>query len=462
MQYICKFVIFLICISIINYCCFVFLLKNKKNLLFLYDHRNHLDLIHFQSLYPSIVSEISEKESSIKKQQAIGICVNFNFDPDNKGNTLGSILPFYTTINQYVVILTPSPFHKLSRENVNILYQFNVTSISVDNQTSNNNHLNRTSTVYHIECSDGRSGQSQHKCLLLCTKFYAQLKIQYISLRGILYIADDLYFNFDYVYSHPERFSLDEIWTTPWMQSVNIITNDKGYLGNTWWWWKNKPHLWTSFTNFFLSPSTKLEEYQRIFQILYGLNKRLAAGTADLLYLPFTDNQLTSFISITNEFMKIFPSDMFCEIIFPLLVDTTMSICGHWPFENDREIYNSSVNRLNNLSIMYEMERTYSIKSARDPYSLNRNFRQRPCLFNPDGFIWGDLHRQNKQLFERAIINRTIPMTHLLKPWSYKTEFIHPMKLSNRNHWSFQLWHQGMQQQIIQLNKYQKDKTKVS
>jgi hypothetical protein len=289
---------------------------------------------------------------------------------------------------------------------------------------------------------------------------YTRLKVQHSTVRGILYIADDLYFNFGYVFSHPERFSLDEIWTTPWMQLVDIISNDKGHFGNNWWWWENKPHLWKSVRDFLLPTVNTSEQYRRIFQILYGLNKRLVVGNADLVYLPFADNQLTTFISITNEFMTLLPSDIFCEIIFTLLIDTTMALCGHWPFENDRAIYNFSVNRLNDLLTMQQMERTKAVKNARDPYSLNNSFRQRPCLFNPDGFIW-DHNRQNRQLFEVAIINGTVPRTHLLKPWPYRTEFLHPMKLSNAKQWPFQLWHQGTQQQIEQLKKYQTDRIAV-
>jgi len=462
MRYTCKLVC-LLCIVITNYYCFVFFTRDNNHQAYIYDHRNQLDLIHFQALYPSLSKENREEDSQLKKQEAIGICVNFNFDPDKDGNTLGSILPFYTRINKYVVIVTPSSFDRLSGRNLELFHQFNVTSMSnnINHLLFLNNRLNTTNTVYHIQCVDGRSGHFQHKCLLLCAQLYEHLKVEHSHLRGMLYIADDLYFNFCYVFSHPERFSLVEIWTAPWLQLVDIITNDKGRLGNTWWWWKNKPHLWNSFRDFFLSTSKTSEQYRRIFQILYGSNKRLAVGIADLLYLPFADNQLTTFISITNEFMTLLPSDIFCEIIFSLLVDTTMALCNHWPFENDRDIYNLSVNRLNNLSIMQKMERKNSIKDARDPYSMNINFRQRPCLFNPDGFIW-DHNRQNRQLFETAIINGTLPITYLLKPWPYRTEFLHPMKLSNANHWLFQLWHQGMQQQIEQLKKYQKDKTRIS
>ncbi|CAF2763244.1 unnamed protein product [Rotaria sp. Silwood2] len=463
-----KLIVFFFCIFITNYYYFILFIKDEKHLLHIYDRRSHLDLIHFQALYPSLPKKNQgEDESLLKKQEAIGICVNFNFDPDTDGNTLGSILPFYTTINKYVAILTPSSFSKFFGRNLELFNQFNVTLILIDNQTLSKSHLsfiddriNTTSTVYYIECIDGSSGQLQHKCLLLCVQFYARLKIEHSTLRGILYTADDLYFNFAYVFSHPERFSLDEVWTVPWMQLVDISTNDKGRLGNTWWWWKNKPHLWNSFRDFFLTKSKISEKYRRIFQILYGSNKRLAVGIADLVYLPFADDQLATFISITNELMTLLPSDMFCEIIFPLLVDTTMALCGHWPFENDREMYNSSVNHLNNLSTIQQMERMNFIKNARNPYSLNNSFRQRPCLFNPDGFIW-DHNRQNRQLFETTIINGTVPIMHLSKPWPYRTEFLHPMKLSNDKQWAFQLWHHGMQQQIEQLKKYQTDKLAV-
>jgi hypothetical protein len=421
-----------------NYFYFIFFLNDKNDLS---NHRIKLDLIHFKRLYPTL----SKEKFLIIKQEAIGICVNFNFDPDENGNTLGSILSFYTTINKYVVILTPSPFNRLSIRNLQLFNQFNVTS------------NDRSNTIYHIECVNGRSGQFQHKCLLLCAQFYSLLKIeQHSTLEGILYLADDLYFNFGYVFSHPERFSLDEIWTTPWLQVVDIITNDKGRLGNTWSWWITKPHLWNSFRNFFL----RSEKYRHIFEILYGSNKRLAIGIADLLYLPFADNQLTTFISIGNELMTLLPSDIFCEIIFSLLVDITMVLSGHWPFENDRSIYNLSLNRLNNLSIIEQMEKTNLIKNGRDPYSFNNSFRQRPCLFNPDGFIW-DHHRLNQQLFQTAIINGTVPITYLLEPWPYKTEFIHPMKLSNDKHWSFQLWHQGMKQQIQLIKIYQQNKRRI-
>ena len=445
----------LICIGVTNYCCYVFIIQDKYHLLYLYDRTSYLNLIHFQALYPSLSVE-NQEESLVKKQKAVGICVNFNFDPDQDGNTLGSLLPFYTTINKYVVILTPSSFDKFSGRNLELFYQFNVTSISINNSDP----LSLHSTIYHIECPDARSGQLQHKCLLLCAQFYTRLKVQHSTLRGILYTADDLYFNFAYVLSHPERFALDEIWTTPWMQLVDLITNDKGHLGNNWWWWKNRPHLWIGFRDFFLSTSNTSERYRSIFQILYGSNKRLMGGIADLLYVPFADNQMNTFISITNELMTLLPSDIFCEIIFSLLVDTTMALCGHWPFENDREMYNSSVNKLNNLSVIQQMENTNSIKNARDPYSLSNSFRQRPCLFNPDGFIW-DQNRQSRQIFETAMINGTVPLKHLLKSWPYRTEFLHPMKLSNAKQWPFHLWHQGMHQQIEQLKKYQRDKITV-
>jgi hypothetical protein len=147
-----RLVLCLFFIVITNYCYFVFFIKDNNHLLHLYDDRSHLNLIHFEALYPSLSRENHEEEELLlKKQKAIGVCVNFNFDPDSDGNTLGSILSFYTKINKYVVILTPSSFNKFADRNVELFYQYNVTSTLIDNRTTN--------TVYHIECADGRSGQ---------------------------------------------------------------------------------------------------------------------------------------------------------------------------------------------------------------------------------------------------------------------------------------------------------------
>ena len=454
-----RFVIYLFSITFFY---LTFFDKVKFSLKYFYDRKDYLDSIHFQSLYPSLEKSSNNENSLIKKQEAIGVCVNFNHHPDHNGNTLSSILQYYTIINQYMLILTPTSSNEFSPRNLQLFSQFNVFTIPMKTNLFNENSdrfssdiLERKNTVYHVQCEDGRSGQLQHKCLLLCAQFYSFLQNRYSSLRGILYLADDLYFNFGYVYTHPERFSLDEVWSAPWLQLVDIQTGDKGRLGDTWYWWKAKPHLWTSFADFFLSKSNKSEQYRRIFETLYGPKKRLAVGIADLLYLPFADNQLNTFIKVTKEFLHLFPSDIFCEIIFSLLVDTTMSLQGHWPYLNDQHIYNSSINRLNNLSIMMNMEERKLLKNARDPYSSNDDFRQRPCIFNPDGFIW-DQNRQNEMLYKKAIVNGNVPQVYLLKPWPFTTEFVHPMKLSNPNQWSSHLWHQGIQQQILQLKIYQK------
>lgn len=249
---------------------------------------------------------------------------------------------------------------------------------------------------------------------------------------------------------------MDEVWSAPWLQVVDITTGDKGRLGETWYWWKANPHFWTSFINFFLFKSNETQQYREMFEILYGCRKRLAIGIADVLYVPFADNQLTNLISITKDLIRYFPSYIFCEVIFSLIVDLTMSISGHWPFENDQTIYNSSINRLNNLTFLKIIAKKYLFKDLLDPYSLNDQFRQRPSILNPDGFIW-DHQRHERTLFEKAILHRKTPRRYSLKPWNYTNEFIHPMKLSNRNHWAFHFWHQGIQRQIKHLHLYQRN-----
>lgn len=461
-------VVYLFCIIIAISCCFIFVKEESFGLNSWYDKKYYLDSIHFRSLYPSLTIRKEKKDSSIRKQEAIGVCVNFNFNPDRNGNTLASILPYYTMIHKYLVIFTPSPLNELSNANLQLFSQYKVISISVNEQQNSKNDsspfskdiLKNANTVYHIECANSNGGQYQHKCLLLCAQFYSIIESKDSTLRGILYLADDLYFNFAYVFSHPERFPLDEVWSAPWLQLVDIKTGDKGRLGATWYWWKAKPHFWNSFTKFFLLKSNNTERYREVFEILYGSNKRLAIGIADLLYLPFGDNQLNNFISITKDVLQYFPSDIFCEVIFSLIIDLTMSISGHWPFENDHAIYNSSINRLNNLTFYKDIQQKYFFKDVYDPYSSNNQYRQRPSILNPDGFIW-DHHRHQQILFENAILNGTTSNRYSLKPWRFTNEFVHPVKLSNQNHWAFHLWHRGIQLQIERIHFYQKQRIRA-
>lgn len=367
--------------------------------------------------------------SIIEKQEAIGICVNFNFEPDDEGNSLSSILRYYTIIHRFIVILSPKPFHQFNEIHLNLFRKYNLI------QQKDLSLSKSLDTIYYIECLNQRSGQLQHKCLLLCAQFYDNLKRNnhLINMEGILYLPDDIFLNYSYIFSQRERFPLNEIWTTPWMQKLDLITNDKGQRGNRWFWWKHRPHFWQSFKELFDANSTKLAfEYKQIFEILYGKQKRLAIGIADLIYLPFADHQLNNFISISKYFIEILPSDIFCEIIISLIIDTTMAMSQHWPYENDFFIFNSSVNRLNRL----------------------KSSRMRPCPLNPDGYIWGR-NRHNQQLYFNGVFNGIVPLNHLSKPWPFPTEFIHPMKLSNRNHWISHLWHKAMNKQIELLRVFQ-------
>ncbi|CAF1387413.1 unnamed protein product, partial [Didymodactylos carnosus] len=426
-----------------------------------------LDEAHFYKLYPSL-KDPQEKNASnssslplISRQQAIAICINYNYDPDASGHSLKSILTYYSLIHQYLIILTPSPLDKLSRKNQVILKQFNAKQTSVVQQPNKHlllqqvnitlSHL-KQSNLYHVECTNASRGFYQYKCISLCAQFGDRLKQSDIfsTLHGVLYLSDDVFFNFTQVFAHPERYSLDEFWITSSIHYVNLTSGKLGAreLRNPWWHYRNG---WERFRKLFNTDLPK--DYRNIFKILYGPDSVLTSSYSDVIYIPFADNQLRTFVKMVALVMSLYP-EVFCEVIITTLVDLSSSLCNHWPYQNDRAIYNSSVNLLNNHT---NMKRSYY---SPDPYNASR-YKYRPCLLNPDGYIWRH-YRRASNLFRIAVTTGTFPTYHqnLSKneSWLEPTEFYHPLKLSNPNSWESKLWNDAMKIQIFKFDRLQKCK----
>ncbi|CAF1365603.1 unnamed protein product [Didymodactylos carnosus] len=260
----------------------------------------------------------------MQQQSAIGLCVNFNDDPNVNGTSLFSLLKYYTLINRYIVILTPSVFKGLSVKNQQILRKFNV---------------KQTTTM--------KRRYNEHIILT-----------QYDHVKPV------------------ER--------------------------------------------------------------LYGFGNIMTQSRADVVYIPFADNQLSTFINITDEILTYLPKT-FCEIIISILIDLTGAVSKHWPYQNDRIQFNSTVNRLNNISIQREMEEKNETTASRYPYNTSV-YQYRPCLLNIRGYI---IHQRDYRPVYEAYLTDN------------KHEFIHPLKLSNTRHWYYRLWHRAMDKQIVDLKHYQ-------
>ncbi|CAF1315869.1 unnamed protein product [Didymodactylos carnosus] len=430
-----------------------------------------LDETHFYKFYPSLKGPHAKHNNnhtrnssslpSILRQQAIGICINYNLDPDVNGHSLKSILTYYSLIHQYLVILTPSPLDKLSPMNQKILKQFNVRQTSIVQEPNNHlllqqmnttlQHLNKTN-LYHIECANTTRGYYQYKCISLCAQFGDKLKQSNIlsTLHGVLYLADDVFFNFTQVFANPERYSLDEFWIPSSINYVNVTSGKLGprELRNFWWHYQNG---WQRFCDMFNKHLPK--EYRNVFKILYGPDNVLTTSYADVVYIPFADNQLRMFVKVVSLVMSLYP-EVFCEIIITTLVDLSGSLCNHWPYQNDRAIYNSSVNLLNNIT---NIKRTYY---SPDPYNTNK-YKYRPCLLNPDGYIW-NAYRRASNSFKIALTTGIFPSYHysLLEneSWPEPTEFRHPLKLSDPNSWKSKLWNNAMETQIFKFHLLQTNK----
>jgi len=264
-----------------------------------------------------------------------------------------------------------------------------------------------------------------------------------LKLRGVLYLPDDGFFNLILTLNTPHYYSLDEFWISP--AALSIDTSKGASQPAAWSWWDHNNNL-NRFHQIFFDNKT----FSNVLNTLYGPNRSMVGALADFAYIPIADNQLVTFVEIVDKIMTIFPG-VFSELIFPVLVDITSALCGHWPYQHDRVYFNSKINLLNNLTHMRNLEEKQQIFHARDPFNTSEYMR-RPCLLNFDGAFWGD-QRNSEQLYRQNIfINRPPFANRTLKK---QIDYIHPMKLSNNKTWPYQLWHEAMNVQIQQLQHYQ-------
>ena len=59
--------------------------------------------------------------------------------------------------------------------------------------------------------------------------------------------------------------------------------------------------------------------FYEVLSTLYGANYSIAAGLADIVYIPMANNQLSSLVDIVEKVTS----------IFPVLVDIAGALCGH-------------------------------------------------------------------------------------------------------------------------------------
>ncbi|CAF1054072.1 unnamed protein product [Didymodactylos carnosus] len=286
-----------------------------------------------------------------------------------------------------------------------------------------------------MECANATNGYYQQKCISLCAQLYEKLskKSQIRTLKGTLYISDDVFFNFSHVFSQPSRYSLSEFWVTGSLELNNYAENKR--VEWRWWYLEN---AWDRLVLVF--NRTLPRRYIKVFETLYGPGKLLTHSRADVVYIPIADNQLSTFIKITDEILTYLPN-FFCEVFITIVADLTGALCKHWPYKNDRIKFKSKANRLNNLKIIKHMENTNQIVHARYPYNTSV-YQYRPCLLNIEGYIFERSRQAKREILEKFLSKNIY-------------EFVHPFKLSNATSIPYELWHRSMEGQIQKLKHYQ-------
>ena len=427
-------------------------IKKLKTMTTLPNDRRASVCTNFNSLYPARISAVGHSSGlpKIEKQKAIGLCINFNHNPDAHATALKSLLMYYTLIYQHVAILTPAPFISLSPANQAILKEYGVKAFDpLKPQSNGHTRINAsedfTGSLFHLGCTGTQMGYYQYLCASLCSQLFRHLADSRASaqLRGVLYLADDMFFNLTLTLTNPRDYSLDEFWITP---GNSFIDGRKlTERSSAWGGWGHNDNF-NRFQQIFFQGKA----FSDVLSTLYGANYSIAAGLADIVYIPMADNQLSTLVDVVDKMTSIFPG-VFSELIFPVLIDIAGALCGHWPYQHDRIYFNSKVNLLNNLTNMRNLEKHRRVLRARDPFNT-REFILRPCLLNFGGAFW-DSQRNSETLYRQAIFSNRATLTNTTR--TERMEYVHPMKLSNNASWQYLLWREAMTMQIQKLQQYQ-------
>ena len=417
-------------------------------------------VFHFKSLHAGRISTIesesrmqSENTSGlpkIEKQKDIGLCINFNYNPDTDATALTSLLQYYTLIYQYIAILTPLPFVRLSSANQAILQNYGAMAFGALKPDSNghtriNASEKLTGSLFHLGCTGTHRGYYQYLCISLCSQLFQHVANSRADtqLRGVLYLPDDVFFNLTLTLTKPQDYNLDEFWIS---SPTGFIDARNGTRKPTAWYWWQHNNNFKRFEQVFF----KDKAFYDVLSTLYGANFSLVAGLADILYIPMADKQMSTLVDVIDKMMSIFPG-VFGELIFPVLIDVAGALCGHWPYQHDRVYFNSTANQLNNLTNMRNLEKQHKVIRARNPFNTSE-YMLRPCLLNFRGAFW-DSERSSEILYRQAIFHSRAALNNTAP--TERIEYVHPMKLSTSTSWQHRLWREAMDLQIRKLHQYQ-------
>ena len=361
-------------------------------------------------------------------QQAMAVCINFNFVPAD--NSLWQVLRYHSRLHDRMAVVLPVPFHALSAHQRHWFA-----------------HL--FPQVHVLEAVEEADGRCQQYSLLRCLEWANSTGalLDGDEVRGVLYMADDMWFDFyEVLYprsQHPDAlptftnvslfhthltYPLDEFWYPLPVMELNMAL-EADSVGNWEWldggrgpYFRFLKHVWRAWP----------QEWRDMLSSVIGTPDTVVTNAvADLVYVPTSRQQLHNLMTVLRHTLYGIPQPEWCvfsEVLLTQLVHLAMMLSGVQPAiplpaegpYYDRQYETLYFHPDRNATTLYAQLHRFLTgpppRPSLPPLPPGNSTRVRPVPLRVDGYRWdrGDV----------AWLRR-----HVLSG-DGDPVFLHPLKLS--------------------------------
>ena len=237
----------------------------------------------------------------VPRQSRIAVCLQFNYAADD--HALHALLTYHARLHRHLLLSMPVSAHELSASQRALLAQF--------------------PDVTFLYCASYR-GYFQYRCLHQCL---VQSRASHPDSAGLLFLADDAWFNFTQSLVQWDKWQADEFWYHSKAYLMDMSLPFKAYYGafEPQWFHEQRDYHVRLQRSYYSWP----QRYRDALNSVYGEDHVATEALSDVLYVPRADAQMDNLIEVLGEQMG--QVDVWCEVMTAVLVDLAMTLSGHRP-----------------------------------------------------------------------------------------------------------------------------------
>ena len=237
----------------------------------------------------------------VPRQSRIAVCIQFNYAAED--HSLHVLLTYHARLHHHLMLSMPIRAAELSPSQRALLAQF--------------------PDITFLYCASYR-GYFQYRCLHQCL---VQSRASHSDSSGMLFLADDAWFNFTQSLVQWDKWLVDEFWYHSKAYLMDMSKPFSAYYGSfePQWFHEGRDYHIRLQRSYYSWP----QRYRDALNSVYGEDFVATEALSDIVYVPRADSQMDNMIEVLAE--QIGQVDVWCEVMTAVLVDLAMILSGHRP-----------------------------------------------------------------------------------------------------------------------------------